>query len=184
MVKLKFYGLGGQGIVTAAKTLAEAVSIQEGGYAITVPSYGHERRGAPVNTSIMVDKMPILLNCFVYEPDIVLVSDVSFLNRGIPIGDGIGQNGVLVLNTGEKETAVRFREKYRFKDVYYADATQIALKTIKRNIPNSAMLGMLARTGIVKIESIMSAVEDMFGKKAGKINSAAAKEAYDETEKI
>ena len=53
MIKLKFFGLGGQGIVTAAKTLSEAVSIYEEEYAITVPAYGHERRGAPVNTSIM-----------------------------------------------------------------------------------------------------------------------------------
>ena len=50
MIKLKFFGLGGQGIVTAAKTLSEAVSIYEEEYAITVPAYGHERRGAPVNT--------------------------------------------------------------------------------------------------------------------------------------
>ena len=44
MIKLKFFGLGGQGIVTAAKTLSEAVSIYEEDYAITVPAYGHERR--------------------------------------------------------------------------------------------------------------------------------------------
>lgn len=184
MIKLKFYGLGGQGIVTAAKTLSEAVSLQEGGYAVTVPSYGHERRGAPVNTSIMIDKSPILLNCFVYEPDIVLVSDASFLTRDIDIGAGISEDGILVLNTGKKETACQFQEKYGFKVIYYADATRIALKTINRSIPNSAMLGILAKTGIVRIESVMSAAEDMFGEKAGKANAAAAKEAYDETGKI
>ena len=50
MIRLKFYGLGGQGVVTAAKVLSEAVSIYEGKYAVTIPAYGHERRGAPVYT--------------------------------------------------------------------------------------------------------------------------------------
>ena len=45
MIQLKFYG--GQGVVTAAKKLlSKAVSLYEDEYAITVPSYGHERRGA------------------------------------------------------------------------------------------------------------------------------------------
>ncbi len=56
MIKLKFYGLGGQGVVTAAKMFSEAVSLYEDKYAITVPAYGHERRGAPVNTSIIMDE--------------------------------------------------------------------------------------------------------------------------------
>ena len=48
MKRLKFYGLGGQGVVTAGKVLSSAVSLHEDKYAITVPAYGHERRGAPV----------------------------------------------------------------------------------------------------------------------------------------
>lgn len=184
MIKLKFFGLGGQGIVTAAKTLSEAVSIYEEEYAITVPAYGHERRGAPVNTSIMIDSKPVLLNCFVYEPEIVLVSDASFLTREIDIGAGISENAVLVLNTGDEGIAGQFKEKFGFKEVYYADATRIAVKNIKRNIPNSAMLGVLARTGIVKIESVMAAVKSTFGTKAGSANADAAKETYDETGKI
>ncbi len=45
MKRLKFYGLGGQGVVTAGKVLSSAVSLHEDKYAITVPAYGHERRG-------------------------------------------------------------------------------------------------------------------------------------------
>lgn len=184
MIKLKFFGLGGQGIVTAAKTLSEAVSIYEEEYAITVPAYGHERRGAPVNTSIIIDSKPVLLNCFVYEPDIVLVSDASFLTREVDISAGISSDAVLVLNTGDESVARQFKEKFGFKEVYYGDATSVAVRNIKRNIPNSAMLGILARTGIVKIESVMAAVESVFGTRAGSANADAAKEAYHETAKI
>lgn len=87
-------------------------------------------------------------------------------------------------STQETSIAGQFKEKFGFKEVYYADATRIAVKNIKRNIPNSAMLGVLARTGIVKIESVMAAVKSTFGTKAGSANADAAKEAYDETGKI
>ncbi len=184
MIKLKFFGLGGQGIVTAAKTLSEAVSIYEEEYAITVPSYGHERRGAPVNTSIIIDSKPVLLNCFVYEPDLVLVSDASFLTREIDIGAGISPNAVLVLNTEEETIARQFKQTFGFREVYYADATGIAVKNIKRAIPNSAMLGILAKTGIVKIESVTNAIKSAFGTRTGGTNADAAKEAYDAAKKI
>ncbi len=89
MKQLKFYGLGGQGVVTAAKILSVAVSIHEGRYAITVPAYGHERRGAPVYTDVMVDQKPIQVNCFVYEPDIVVVLDEFIVEKhGIDVGRG------------------------------------------------------------------------------------------------
>ena len=58
MIRLKFYGLGGQGVVTAAKVLSAAVSIYEGKYAVTIPAYGHERRGAPVDTDGGVEPAP------------------------------------------------------------------------------------------------------------------------------
>lgn len=61
MKRLKFYGLGGQGVVTAGKVLSSAVSLHEDKYAITVPAYGHERRGAPVFTDVIVIGNPPLL---------------------------------------------------------------------------------------------------------------------------
>ena len=92
MIQLKFYGIGGQGVVTAAKLLSKAVSLYEDEYAITVPSYGHERRGAPVNTSIIVDREPVLLNSFVYEPDIVVVFDPELIHKKVNVAEGIHPN--------------------------------------------------------------------------------------------
>ena len=61
MLRIKFYGIGGQGAVTAAKILSQAVSIYQDEYAITVPAYGHERRGAPVSAHIILDNKPVEL---------------------------------------------------------------------------------------------------------------------------
>lgn len=184
MKRLKFYGLGGQGVVTAAKVLSTAVSIHEDEYAITIPAYGHERRGAPVNTSIMIDSEPIKVNCYVYEPDIVLVFDSSVVDKGVNIGEGIHSDSVLVLNTGDAETARAFQEKYGFGQVWYADGTRVAMDTIGRSIPNGSMLGAFAHCGACSIESIEAALKEFFGAKAGDKNAKAARTAYEQTHKL
>lgn len=180
MVQLKFFGLGGQGIVTAAKILSEAVSLIEGNYAITVPAYGHERRGAPVNTSIIIDKEPVLQNCFVYEPDTVVVMDATVIEKGVDVAAGIHQDSILVLNTGDAATAQRFKDM-GFAKVYYADGTALAAAETGRGIPNGSMLGVLAKTGVAGIDSVAQAVEHTFGAKAGAANAKAARRAYEET---
>jgi 2-oxoacid:acceptor oxidoreductase gamma subunit (pyruvate/2-ketoisovalerate family) len=184
MQRLKFYGLGGQGVVTAGKTLSTAVSIHNDQYAITVPAYGHERRGAPVYTDIVVDDAPILVNCFVYEPDIVLVLDDSIIDKNVDVSRGKHEGTVLVLNTDSQETARMYAEKYGFKDVFYINATQIAIDCIGREIPNGPMLGALAITGVTPIESVELALKETFGEKAGEKNANAARQAFEQVKKI
>lgn len=184
MISLKFFGLGGQGLVTAAKTLSVAVSIYEDKYAITVPSYGHERRGAPVFTSIIIDDEPVLLNCFVYNPDIVLISDISIPERGIDIASGIHETSILVLNTENPQKAMDLKENFGFNKVFYVAGSQIAINTFGKNIPNSAMIGALSNTGIVRIDSIEKAIEETFGRKIGPINALIAREAYYATKSL
>lgn len=184
MKKLKFYGLGGQGVVTAGKTLSVAVSIHEGKYAITVPAYGHERRGAPVFTDVIVDAQPVLLNCFVYDPDIVVVLDESIIEKNIDIVQGKHAETVLVLNTGSEKSARYFKQHYGFKTVYYVDATQLALANIGRGIPNGSMLGALAKTGLVSIESVEAALKETFGERAGEKNAKAARDSYEQTKTV
>lgn len=184
MKQIKFYGLGGQGVVTAAKVLSAAVSLYENEFAITIPSYGHERRGAPVYTDIIVDSRPILLNCYVYEPDIVMVADESVIDKNIDVSKGKHDDTVLVLNTTDRLTALRYSREYLFREVYYVDATSIALKCTGRGIPNGAMLGALAKTGVVKIQSVEAALKEMFGERAGEKNASAAKESYEAIRKL
>lgn len=184
MKNLKFYGVGGQGVVTATKVMSSAVSIHEDKYAITVPAYGHERRGAPVFSDIIMDEKPITLNCFVYNPDVVVVMDETVTEKHVNIGAGCSDQTILVLNTGSSEKAEELAEKFGFKKVYYADATQIAVDCIGRNIPNSPILGVLSKAGIVSIESVEKALIEFFGEKAGEKNAESARKAYEKTTKM
>lgn len=180
MKKIKFYGIGGQGAVTAAKILSIAVSVHQNEYAITVPAYGHERRGAPVFAHIIVDDKPVLLNCYVYEPDIAVVFDENLIDMGVDISEGCGDDTVLVINTNSSEMIKRYKDELGFKKIFMCDATGAAIANIGLSIPNSAMLGALAKTGIVSIEAVSAAICESFGK-VGEKNANAAKYAYEHT---
>ncbi len=180
MQKIKFYGVGGQGAVTAAKVLSIAVCLYQDEYAVTVPVYSHERRGSPVYAHIIVDDQPVLLNCYVYEPDIIVVFDDALIDMGVDVTEGCTPDTVLVLNTARPEMAERYRQAGNFRRVFMCDATGAAVKNIGLNIPNSAMLGALARTGVVSIDAVSSALRDSFGK-VGEKNVDAARYAYENT---
>ena len=78
MIEIRLHGRGGQGAVTSAELTALA-AIGTGKYAQAFPSFGPERRGAPVMAFIRVSDKPIKTREKVYNPDIVVVLDPSLL---------------------------------------------------------------------------------------------------------
>ena len=181
MTRIKMYGLGGQGVVTAAKILSVVVSVYEDKYAITVPAYGHERRGAPVYTDMVIDEERVLQNCYVYEPDLIVIFDDGLIDKKVDVGAGSHDDTVVIINTTNDETVNRYKEAFGFKNVFKVGATDIAVKNIGLNIPNSAMLGAIAKSGYAKIESVEKAVTEYFGAKGGDKNATTARESYEDT---
>jgi len=182
MHKIKLYGLGGQGVVTASKVISHAVSIYEKKFSKTVPAYGHERRGAPVFSDVVIDTEPILLNSFVYEPDYVVVFDPSVVDKGVDICKGAHEHTVLVINTDKESVIEKINHVFEFNKVYYVNATQISREVIGKDIPNGAMLGALAKTGVVNLEAICSSLVETFKGKAGEQNAVAARKAFNQIE--
>ena len=172
MKQIKIYGLGGQGVVTAAKLLCEAVAIHEDAHAQAIPAYGHERRGAPVYADAVISRDPIKMKGFVYEPDYVVLFDDSVIAKGIDVMGGTSQDTVFIVNTVEFKAIYPFRG---FKS-YIVDAQSVALETLGRDIPNTAMLGALAGVGIVGLEAVKLAIDGAFGP-ASEVNLKAAETA-------
>lgn len=169
MKQIKIYGLGGQGVVTAAKVLCEAVAIHENAHAQAIPAYGHERRGAPVYADAIISSDPIKMKGFVYAPDYVVLFDDSVLEKGIDVMAGTSESTTFIVNTE------KCKEHYPFKghNIYLVDAQSVALDAIGRDIPNTAMLGALAGAGIVEIDAIKKAISSKFGAAAaGNIKAA------------
>ena len=91
LVEIRWHGRGGQGAVTSAELLARA-AINEGKYAQAFPSFGPERRGAPVLSFVRISNEQIRIRSEITEPDVVVVLDPSLL-RMINVTSGLKDDG-------------------------------------------------------------------------------------------
>ena len=80
MIEVRWHGRGGQGAVTSVELLAQA-AIGVGKYAQGFPSFGPERRGAPVAAFSRIDEKRIKVRSGIYKPDVVIVLDASLIGR-------------------------------------------------------------------------------------------------------
>jgi pyruvate ferredoxin oxidoreductase gamma subunit/2-oxoisovalerate ferredoxin oxidoreductase gamma subunit len=180
MMEIRIHGRGGQGAVTSSKLAGLAASI-EGKFAQGLPFYGFERRGAPVEVYLRFDDKPILLSSRIYEPDGIIVLDPILASLGNVVARGIKENGFAVLNTLEKPEVIDYGD--RLGKIGIVDATGIALKTLKRPITNTAILGAFSRmTGMLKLSSLEEAVRRVLPERFHKANIEALRMSYDETE--
>ncbi|NPA94270.1 MAG: pyruvate ferredoxin oxidoreductase subunit gamma [Thermodesulfobacteria bacterium] len=179
MKEVRIHGRGGQGGVTSAELVATA-AIAEGKYAQAFPSFGPERRGAPVAAFIRVSDHQIRTREKVYHPDIVMVLDPS-LPALVNVADGLKDDGIVILNT--ELSADEIRDKFGIKaKLAMVDATKIATEELGLPITNTTMLGALLKaTGIVGKDALFEALEKRFGRLAEK-NKAALERAYNETQ--
>jgi len=181
MIEIRFHGRGGQGAVTSAEILALA-AIEEGRYAQAFPSFGPERRGAPVVAFCRISDEPIRIRANIYEPDLVVVLDSSLL-KVVKVAAGLKPGGFLVTNTKlSPEDIKKVKAEMGLKNrVGAVDATKIAMEVLGLPITNTTMLGSLLKASeVVKKESVIHPLQERFGRVAQK-NIAAFERAYQDT---
>ncbi|OGP73424.1 MAG: pyruvate synthase [Deltaproteobacteria bacterium RBG_16_49_23] len=178
MIEIRFHGRGGQGAVTSAELLALA-AIWEGKYAQAFPSFGPERRGAPVVAFCRISDEPIKIRANIYEPDIVVVLDASLL-KIVNVAAGLKSDGIIV--TTSKNSPEKVKESLKIKNrIGVVDAGKIALEVLGLPITNTTMLGSVVKaSGLIKKESIIPPFKERFGRIAEK-NITAFERAYQET---
>jgi len=179
IIEIRWHGRGGQGAVTSAELLARA-AISEGKYAQAFPSFGPERRGAPVLAFDRVsDEEPIRIRAEITEPDAVVVLDPGLI-RIINVTLGLKEGGMIIMNTKRslEDVAAEFGNKWSLAVV---DATKIAQELLGVNIVNTTMLGALLKaTDVVKLESLYEPLGERFERLAER-NINAMKRAFEET---
>lgn len=178
MLEIRFHGRGGQGAVTAAELLAQA-AIGEGRYAQGFPSFGAERRGAPVTAYLRLADSPIRLREKIERPDVVVILDPTLVGA-VDVLQGLREGGTVVLNTPERQAggADSVFAAYRLALV---DAGRIAMETLGVPIVNTAAIGAMVRaTALVRMESLEGPVGHRFGRLADK-NLGAIRRAFAET---
>ncbi|MGV8073827.1 MAG: 2-oxoacid:acceptor oxidoreductase family protein [Syntrophobacteraceae bacterium] len=178
MIEIRFHGRGGQGAVTSAELTALA-AIQEGKYAQAFPSFGPERRGAPVMAFVRVSEAPILTREKVYNPDIVIVLDPSLL-KIVNVETGLKEGGLVILNTAKTVEEVRSEMGIKAR-LALVDASKIAMDTMRVAITNTTMLGaMVKAAGVVNMDSLQEPIQHRFGPIAEK-NMKSCIKAFEET---
>ena len=179
LIEIRWHGRGGQGAVTSAEILSEA-AISEGKYAQAFPSFGPERRGAPVQAFVRISaNQPIRNRASITEPDIVAVLDPGLL-RIVNVAAGLKPGGIVVVNTVKSADQIRQEFKINAR-IATVGATRIALEQLGVPITNTTMIGAVVKVSeVVKMESLVEPINKRFGRLAEK-NINALKRAYAET---
>lgn len=142
------------------------------------PSFGTERRGAPVEVSLKVSKTKINDLCPIERPDVVVVLDDTILGE-IDVTTGLKPGGLLVINT----TKPLGEWKFNGFRLATANVTDLAAQAgLKRGIVNTGIIGALARAlPIVPLPALLEAIEAEFKENRGAQNAEAARTVYAST---
>lgn len=184
LTEIRWHARAGQGAVTAAKLVAETALSQDR-YMQAMPEYGPERMGAPIRAFTRISDEPIEIHNNIERPNVVIVLDDSLLDV-IDVTEGMQDDGAIIVNTCTPPDDLRRILKLPDSvTVASVDASGIAMDTIKRDIPNTPMVGALARvTGVVATDATQALLAKTFGKKFSQdvidANLESVKRAYDE----
>jgi pyruvate ferredoxin oxidoreductase gamma subunit len=163
MYEVRWHGRGGQGAVTSAKILADA-AFRSGFEGVTSqPSFGAERRGAPITASSRLAHEPIRILSQVTTPDIVVVLDDSLVNTAKSAAD-LGITGDIRVVTSDVTGA--------------AEAAELIVGG--QPMVSTAIVGAFAAaTGLITMEAVEAAIGKAFKGSAAAKNVAAARIAYE-----
>jgi 2-oxoacid:acceptor oxidoreductase gamma subunit (pyruvate/2-ketoisovalerate family) len=145
---------------------------------VMAPTFGTERRGAPVFTSLKLAKEKIYDISPIETPDVVVVLDHLLLNEA-DVMSGLKPGGLIVLNTPKPASAYDFEGKR----LATADVTALAVEAgLPRGVVNSGIIGSVCKAlGLVPFDLVLAEIEAEFATKRPGANVAAAKLASKKT---
>ncbi len=169
MKEILWLGRGGQGAFTAARLLGAAFSAKESGNsALAFPSFGPERRGAPVRAFTKLDTREISDRSETEKADYIVVLDETLYSDSLT--DLLKPDGKIIVNSGKPGE----------DRIITSDAESLASE-LRLPTVNTVMLGILsAVSGVVSEEDIFRAVEGYMPEKIREKNKLAVHRAYGE----
>lgn len=185
MYEVIWHGRGGQGVVVASQILAESAYLQGFKGVTSAPTFGPERRGAPLTASTKISREPIRTFAQIELADVAVVLDPSLLTV-VNIVGSVKDHGIIIINAAGKPGITGMKNGLRVATV---DAVSIALKhhLIKEGSPmvNTPLLGAFAAaTDLITIESLEKGLKWKMSGLAATNNIAALRAAFEATCKL
>lgn len=138
--------------------------------------------GAPVVAFCRLDEKPIRSREPVANPDALIIQDPTLLHQA-DLFNGLSPEGYVLLNSTRSFEELGLSGFARnFPRVHWqtVPATELAVRYVKRPLPNAALLGgFAAASGRLKIGSVIAAIAEKFPHAIAQANIAAARAAYD-----
>ncbi len=176
-----WFGRGGQGAITASQLIADAAYMEGYKGVTTAPSFGAERRGAPVSAFLRLSHEPIRIFSQVTDPDVIVVLDQTLLPV-LNINGKFRKDAMVIVNSTKSAAELGLDS---FSKVGTADITRIAvdnnLTLAGSAILNTPILGAFVKvTNLVSLSSVERAIMKKFGDKAA-INLLTAQIIFEMT---
>lgn len=187
MIEVLWHGRGGQGAFTAARLLGAAASMEEGAYALAFPSFGPERRGAPMRAFTKMSTAPIGDRSAITQADYVIYLDDTLLAPGWDAE--LKPGGMALVNSAKTvEELLAAAGPAREGDgtgsataperLLSIDANGLSSALLGRPIPNTVFLGALSLLcDQVPIDAVNEAVRQYMPAKLHEKNLAIVAEA-------
>ena len=157
MIEIRWHARGGQGAFTASKLFGETIALHENRYALAFPSFGPERRGAPVLAFTKIDDQKIRDRSEINLCDYIVILDETLFKP--QFFSDLKPNGKIVLNTGKPENY----KDYVGDSFYTIDAAEMAYRILAKPIVNTAVIGALAAiSGLTSNVSVGNALSHYF----------------------
>jgi 2-oxoacid:acceptor oxidoreductase gamma subunit (pyruvate/2-ketoisovalerate family) len=182
MYEVIWHGRGGQGVVIAAQILAESAYLQGFKGVTSAPTFGPERRGAPLTASTRISDVPIRTFSQIVKADIAVVLDPSLFGI-VDILGSLKPEGLLLINTPQKADEVEIRG---CPGIATLDAAAVAIRfhLLNEGAPmvNTLMLGVLSKaSGLVSLDHLEKGLKWKLSGAVAATNIAALRTAYEET---
>jgi len=173
MIEVRWHGRGGQGSFTVARILGMAASLYGGKYAQAFPSFGPERRGAPVTGFTRINEEKITDRSELDVCDYVVILDETLWGRDVTAG--LKPETVIIINTSSPE---KYKTEGGHK-IVALDATALALQELGKPITNITMMGALvAVSNMMDTDCCIKAIGDSMSPKIAEKNQILFNKAY------
>ena len=183
-IEIIIHGRGGQGAVTACEIIAEAAYLS--GNFVDVhayPSFGAERRGAPVQAYTKLSRTGTIWDrAQIENPNVLIIFDESVLNQ--EIAASLKKDGFFIINS-EKDPQ-SFVDEFKLSletKIVVADISKIAIEknlTIDGNpVINTPILGLLSKAlPDLNLENLKTVLYKRMGEKLGQLNYELIEQGY------